>query len=65
VNLAATVPGWTRWSVAEQIFERKRGGEEALNRDFQSFLKKGTDTPQSEADRDALFRQFLRWREQQ
>jgi TRAP-type uncharacterized transport system substrate-binding protein len=66
VNLAATVPGWTRWSVAEQIFERKRIGEEALSRDFQSFLGKGgTNTPQSEADRDALFRQFLRWREQQ
>ena len=66
VNLAATVPGWTRWSVAEQIFERKRSGEEALSRDFQSFLgKSGTNTPQSEVDRDALFRQFLQWREQQ
>lgn len=65
VNLAATVPGWTRWSVAEQIFERKRGGEEALSRDFQSFLGKGTNTPHSEADREALFRQFLQWHEQQ
>jgi hypothetical protein len=37
-----------------------------LSRDFQSFLGQGgTNTPQSEADRDALFRQFLRWREQQ
>jgi hypothetical protein len=66
VNLAATVPGWTRWSVAEQIFERMRGSEQALSRDFQSFLGKGgTNTPQSEADRDVLFRQFLQWREQQ
>jgi TRAP-type uncharacterized transport system substrate-binding protein len=66
VNLAATVPGWTRWSVAEQMFERMRSGREALSRDFQSFLgQSGTNTPQSEADRDALFRQFLRWREQQ
>src|SRR5262245_32673192 len=65
VNLAATVPGWTRWSVAEQIFERKRSGEEALSRDFQSFLEKRTTTPQSEADREALFRQFLQWHEQQ
>ncbi len=66
VNLAATVPGWTRWSVAEQMFERMRSGREALSRDFQSFLGQGgTNTPQSEADRDALFRQFLRWREQQ
>jgi TRAP-type uncharacterized transport system substrate-binding protein len=66
VNLAATVPGWTRWSVAEQMFERMRSGREALSRDFQTFLGQGgTNTPQSEADRDALFRQFLRWREQQ
>jgi uncharacterized protein len=66
VNLAATVPGWTRWSVAEQIFERMRGGEEALNRDFQSYLGQGgRNTPHGEADRDALFRQFLQWREQQ
>src|ERR1700746_2926618 len=33
VNLAATVPGWTRWSVAEQIFERMRTSREALSRD--------------------------------
>jgi TRAP-type uncharacterized transport system substrate-binding protein len=66
VNLAATVPGWTRWSVAEQIFERMRGREEALSRDFQSFLGKGgTNTPQREADREALFRQFLQWHGQQ
>jgi hypothetical protein len=65
VNLAATVPGWTRWSVAEQIFERMRTSREALSRDFQSFLGKGTNTPQSEADRDALFREFLQWHEQQ
>src|SRR5438132_9457669 len=66
VNLAATVPGWTRWSVAEQIFERMRDSEEALSRDFQSFLGKGgINTPQSEADRDALFREFLQWRDQQ
>jgi uncharacterized protein len=66
VNLAATVPGWTRWSVAEQMFERMRSGREALSRDFQTFLGQGgTNMPQSEADRDALFRQFLRWREQQ
>jgi hypothetical protein len=65
VNLAATVPGWTRWSVAEQIFERMRTSREALSRDFQSFLGKGTSAPQSEADRDALFRQFLQWHDQQ
>jgi TRAP transporter TAXI family solute receptor len=70
VNLAATVPGWSRYPIAEQMLQRLRGpavaGREDLNRDFQTFLRQdGTSTPQSQADRDALFRQFLQWREQQ
>jgi len=70
VNLAATVPGWTRYSVAEQMLERFRGPSVAtqddVGRDFQTFLNRiGTGAPQSQADREALFRQFLQWREQQ
>jgi TRAP-type uncharacterized transport system substrate-binding protein len=66
VNLAATVPGWTRYAIAQQMLERLRGpavaGREDLSRDFQAFLRQaGTNTPQSQADRDALFRQFLQW----
>src|SRR5262249_30163925 len=70
VNLAATVPGWTRYSVAEQMLERFRGpsvaAQDEVGRDFQTFLNRiGTGAPQSQADREALFRQFLQWREQQ
>jgi hypothetical protein len=70
VNLGATVPGWTRHTIAEQILERSYGpsgsAQEDISRDFQAFLNRiGTGTPVSQADREALFRQFVQWREQQ
>jgi uncharacterized protein len=70
VNLSATVPGWTRHRIAEQMLERFYGpsgsAPEDISRDFQSFLDRiGTGAPISQTDREALFRQFLQWREQQ
>jgi uncharacterized protein len=70
VNLGATVPGWTRHSIAERMLERFYGpsgsAQEDISRDFQAFLDRiGTGAPASQADREALFRQFLQWREQQ
>jgi uncharacterized protein len=70
INLGATVPGWTRYPLAEQMLERFRGpsagNQEQVGRDFQAFLNQaGTGAPQSAADREALFRQFLQWREKQ
>jgi TRAP-type uncharacterized transport system substrate-binding protein len=70
VNLGATVPGWTRHSIAEQMLQRFYGpsgsAQEDISRDFQAFLDGiGTSAPASQADREALFRQFLQWREQQ
>src|SRR4029453_12678036 len=69
VNLAATVPGWTRWSVADETLKRVRpkGAMDAqvANSDFSAFLKDKSSaaanlTPEQ---RDALLREFLRWRE--
>jgi TRAP-type uncharacterized transport system substrate-binding protein len=70
VNLGATVPGWTRHIIAGQMLERFHGpslsAQADISRDFQAFLNRtGTSEPQSQADREALFRQFLQWREQQ
>jgi TRAP-type uncharacterized transport system substrate-binding protein len=70
VNLGATIPGWTRHTIAEQMLERFYGpsgsAQEDISRDFQAFLNGiGTGAPGSQADREALFRQFLQWREQQ
>jgi TRAP-type uncharacterized transport system substrate-binding protein len=70
VNLGATVPGWTRHTIAEQMLERFYGpsgsAQEDISRDFQAFLNRiGTGSSVSQADREALFRKFLQWREQQ
>ena len=69
VNLAATVPGWTRWSVADEMLKRVRPTDateaQVANSDFSQFLKDKSFaaanlTPEQ---RDALLREFLRWRE--
>jgi TRAP-type uncharacterized transport system substrate-binding protein len=70
VNLSATVPGWTRHIIAEQMLGRFYGPaaatQEDISRDFQAFLDRiGTGAPQSQTDREALFREFLQWRAQQ
>jgi len=40
--------------------------QEDTSRDFATFLNRiGSAAPQSQADREALFRQFLEWRAQQ
>jgi TRAP-type uncharacterized transport system substrate-binding protein len=70
VNLSATVPGWTRHIIAEQMLGRFYGPaaatQEDISRDFQAFLDRiGTGAPQSQTDREALFREFLQWRTQQ
>ena len=61
VNLAAEVPGWTRFAAAaEQVSAIKN---KALQQEFGSFLAAGSATadltPQKRA---ALFEQFARWR---
>ena len=51
-----TVPGWTRYIIAQQMLERFYGpsatGQEDISRDFQAFLNRiGSAAPQSQADR--------------
>jgi TRAP-type uncharacterized transport system substrate-binding protein len=68
VNLAATVPGWTRFSVSEEMLRRlpQDPADQAMARDFQTYMtREGRTTRRSEAERDVLFRQFMLWREQQ
>src|SRR5262245_7262930 len=70
VNLSATVPGWTRHTIAEQMLARFYGPsastQEDISRDFQAFLNRiGSAAAQSKADREALFQQFMEWRAQQ
>jgi hypothetical protein len=68
VNLAATVPGWTRFSVSEEMLQRRASdaGDPAMARDFQTYMTRQVRTaPRNDAERDAVFRQFMLWREQQ
>jgi TRAP-type uncharacterized transport system substrate-binding protein len=72
VNLAATVPGWTRWSVAEEMLQRIRQAngvntqQASAAAEFAAFLQeKGVANVQPSADqREALFREFLQWQQQ-
>lgn len=61
VNLAATVPGWTRWAPAEELLQAMRarqaqaapatrGGPSAANL--------------TEGERERLFREFQQWQQQ-
>ena len=57
-------------TIAEQMLARFYGpsasAQNDVSRDFQAFMDRpGSGVPQSGADREALFRQFLQWREQQ
>jgi len=65
INLTATVPGWKRFAPAEEQLARLVGAsapsQQQLSQEFNSFLASRPDARQ--ADRDALFREFLRWRE--
>jgi hypothetical protein len=70
VNLAATVPGWTRFNVSEEMLRRIAQGPTSDQppsfEDFQAYVNREVRTPpRNEPERDAVFRQFLIWREQQ
>jgi TRAP transporter TAXI family solute receptor len=69
VNLAATVPGWTRWSVAEEMLKRLRakdGDPQVASVEFSSFLSsKGSAFANlTQQQRDAIFMEFLQWQKQ-
>jgi TRAP-type uncharacterized transport system substrate-binding protein len=51
VNLAATVPGWTRFSVAQDMLQQES--------DFNAFVNSQSHMPTSPAERDALFHAYL------
>ncbi len=70
VNLAATVPGWTRSSVAEEMLRRLRRqdavAQQAGSNEFSAFLKsKGPAFANlTQEQRESIFREFLFWQKQ-
>jgi TRAP-type uncharacterized transport system substrate-binding protein len=69
VNLAATVPGWTRWSVAEDMLRKVRQDSIAeaptASSEFSAFVKNKTVAIDAPEQREALFREFLQWQQRQ
>jgi len=67
VNLAATVPGWTRFAVAEQLLQQMQVEQQQKQQQrasFETFLSNQPKMPVSDADREDLFRKFLQWQAQ-
>jgi TRAP-type uncharacterized transport system substrate-binding protein len=69
VNLAATVPGWTRFSVAEELLQtmqtqQAQQQQQQQRAAFDTFLSNQPNVPTTDADREALFRKFLQWQAQ-
>ncbi|NWG23732.1 MAG: TAXI family TRAP transporter solute-binding subunit [Pseudorhodoplanes sp.] len=67
-NLAATLPGWTRFDVAEAWLAKAKAQAAAQRTQFEKFTaaKPGvTLATMSQEERDRLFQEFLRWSEAQ
>ncbi len=66
VNLAAELPGWTRFAPAQEWLDRNRQtASTEVREQFNAFLVDQTGASDlSEEDKDALFSEFVRWRQQ-
>jgi hypothetical protein len=65
VNPAATVPGWKRFAAAEEQLPKLMGRIE-FNQEFETFLTSraaGGPKQMPDAQREALYQEFLRWKE--
>jgi uncharacterized protein len=69
VNLAATVPGWTRSSIAEDMLRKLRQDAVAEapsnSGEFSAFLRTRTAATDTPEQREALFREFVQWQQRQ
>lgn len=66
VNLAAQVPGWTRFPAAQDWLRNaamRENGDSALRADFQTFLSQsgGAAANMTDTAKAALFQQFMDW----
>lgn len=69
INLAASLPGWKRFTPAQEILDRmKQDADTSMKGAFEDFLAlvSSTDPARiSKERRDQLFQDFLRWRARQ
>lgn len=67
VSLSAPLPGWQRLPAAQEWLDA-HGLEQAMRNRFETFLQQNPATAksvQSEADKEALFKQFQAWQADQ
>jgi TRAP-type uncharacterized transport system substrate-binding protein len=57
VNLAATVPGWTRWAPAEELLQTMRGQQ------TQAANTGAGRTNLNDAERQRLYKEFQQWQQ--
>jgi hypothetical protein len=66
VNLAATVPGWSRWSVAEEMLSRMQK-DPRIAEVQQKDVRAGEEGPAlnlTQEQRETLYYEFLQWQKQ-
>ncbi len=66
VNLAATLPGWTRFPAAEEWLKANGSSlasNPSLRKEFSSFLEGQGNTSLDEKTKEALFKEFQKWRQ--
>jgi TRAP-type uncharacterized transport system substrate-binding protein len=65
-NLAATLPGWKRFEGAEELLSSYREQTVAgMREQFEQFIaRRSGKLPTGEQERNQLFNDFLRWRQQ-
>lgn len=65
VNLAAEIPGWTRFKPAQEWLDRNRAtASTEVKEQFDEFLQETAGPQQlSEEQKDALFTEFVKWRQ--
>jgi len=72
VNLSATIPGWTRFAVAEAELQKLAASASLtsqpadIQQDFRTFISSlKRDGPRSREEIEGLFQEFLVWRQRQ
>ncbi|HEY1544887.1 MAG TPA: TAXI family TRAP transporter solute-binding subunit [Xanthobacteraceae bacterium] len=63
VNLAATLPGWTRFAPAQDWLDHHRELEAKQRDQFEEFVRTHGGSPASADEREKLFRDFVKWSE--
>jgi TRAP-type uncharacterized transport system substrate-binding protein len=63
VNLAATLPGWTRFAPAQDWLDHYREPEVRQRDEFEQFVRARGSSSASADERERLYRDFVKWSE--